>query len=327
MRATILAALVLSWSLGSTALADPTVMTAQSPALPARIEIGPRAQLEAYRSAAASFQVKLGEPRVTRSYTQYQVDFPSLRQERWKTVTGLYFEPKGLKPGAKVPAAVVVHHLGGRFDAEVLLAQHLASNGVAAFFLELPNYGRRQVKGTKQGFVRLGPDVASAGFQQAALDVIRASDFLRSRPEVDATQVGAVGVSLGAFVTAVAKGIDPRLRRTVLLLGGGGLDEMIGSFKESKELLDHLGVTPDQLGAVFKDVDPLTFAERVHPADILMINGLKDKIVPPAATNKLWNAYGRPQIKWYDVNHYGLVGHLPEVLQMTLDHVRSRSMF
>ena len=327
MRVTILAALALSWGLGATASADPTVHTAQSPALPTRLEIGPRAQLEAYRSEAGTFKVTLGEPKLTRSYTQYAVRFPSLRQERWGTVTGLYFEPKGLKPGAQIPAAVVVHHLGGRFDAEVLLAQHLASNGVAAFFLELPNYGQRQVKGTKQGFVRLGPDVASAGFQQAALDVIRASDFLRSRPEVADDQVGAVGVSLGAFVTAVAKGIDPRLRRTVLLLGGGGLDEMIGSFKESQELLDHLGVSKEQLGAVFKDVDPLTFAERVHPADVLMVNGLKDKIVPPAATNKLWNAYGRPQIKWYDVNHYGLVNHLPEVLQLTLDHLRSRSTF
>lgn len=327
MRATFLTALALSCALGVPAFADPTVQTAQSPALPAAPEIGPQAELAAYRSEAGSFRVNLGEPKVTRSYTQYQVSFPSLRQERWKTVTGIYFEPKGLKPGAKVSAAVVVHHLGGRFDAEVLLAQHLASNGVAAFFLELPNYGRRQIKGTKQGFVRLGPDVASAGFQQAALDVIRASDFLRSRPEVKADQVGAVGVSLGAFVTAVAKGIDPRLRRTVLLLGGGGLDTMINSFKESKELLEHLGVTPDQLGAVFKDVDPLTFAERVHPADVLMLNGLKDKIVPPEATKKLWNAYGRPQIKWYDVDHYGLVNHLPEVLQLTLDHLRGRSMF
>lgn len=329
MRATIPALLALTLGVlgAETVSADPTVHTAHSPALPAQLEIGPRAELEAYRSRAGDFKVKLGDPQPTRSYTKYAVSFPSLRQERWGTVTGLYFEPKGLKPGAKVPAAVVVHHLGGRFDAEVLLAQHLASNGVAAFFLELPNYGKRQIEGTKQGFVRLGPEIASAGFQQAALDVIRASDFLRSRPEVKADQVGAVGVSLGAFVTAVAKGIDPRLRRTVLLLGGGGLDEMINSLKDSQELLDHLGVSRHQLGAVFKNVDPVTFAERVHPADVLMVNGTKDKIVPPAATKKLWNAYGRPRIKWYEVNHYGLVNHLPEVLQMVLDHLSSRSTF
>ena len=328
MRATFLAALILSCGLsGGIAAADPSVQNARTPKLPVLPDLGPKDELKAYRSPAESFQVQLSTPKVTRTYIQYEVSFPSIRQNRWKTVTGLYFEPVGLKPGAQVPGAVVVHHLGGRFDAEVILAQHLASNGVAAFFLELPNYGRRQIKGTKQGFVRLGADGASEGFQQAALDVIRSADFLRSRPEVASDRVGAVGISLGAFVTAVARGVDPRLGRTVLLLGGGGLDTMINSFKESKALLDHLGVKPEQLGAIFKDVDPITFASRVHPADVLMVNGLKDKIVPPKATKDLWNALGRPQIKWYDVDHYGLVNHLPEVLDMTLKHLSGRSTF
>ncbi|MBL4849906.1 MAG: prolyl oligopeptidase family serine peptidase [Planctomycetes bacterium] len=327
MRTTFLAALILTCALAPLADADPTTHTAHSPKLPILPDIGPKEALKVYRSPAETFQVHLSTPKVTRTYIQYEVSFPSIRQNRWKTVTGLYFEPVGLKPGAKVPGAVVVHHLGGRFDAEVILAQHLASNGVAAFFLELPNYGKRRIKGTKQGFVRLGADVASEAFQQAALDVIRSADFLRSRPEVANDQVGAVGISLGAFVTAVARGVDPRLRRTVLLLGGGGLDTMIHSFKESKALLDHLGVKPEELGAIFKNVDPITFASRVHPSDVLMVNGLKDKIVPPQATKNLWNALGRPQIKWYDADHFGLLNHLPEVLDMTLKHLAGRSTF
>lgn len=314
--------------LAPAALADPgTVLRANNPRLPLRPDVGPEQSLRSYVVEAQDFEVKLGPAKRTETFVRYAVDFPSIDQQRWKTVTGLYFEPLGLKPGTGVPAAVVVHHLGGSFDAEVILAQHLASNGVAAFFIELPNYGRRQEAGTKQGFIRQGPTGAYDGFHQAVLDVIRAGDFLRARPEVDPEQVGTVGVSLGAFVAAVARGVDPRLRRTMLLLGGGGLGNLLKEFPESKNLLEHLGVKAEDLGSILRDVDPMTFAARVHPADVFMLNALQDEIVPPQASRDLWEAFGRPKIKWYEGGHYGLIDHLPEVMQLTLEHLRGRSVF
>ena len=113
----------------------------------------------------------------------------------------------------------------------------------------------------------------------------------------------------------------------MLLLGGGGLANLLSGFPESKNLLEHLGVKAEDLGAILRDVDPMTFAARVHPADVFMVNALSDEIVPPQASKDLWEAFGRPRIKWYEGGHYGLLEHLPEVMALTLEHLKGRSAF
>ena len=41
-----------------------------------------------------------------------------------------------------------------------------------------------------------------------------------------------------------------------------------------------------------------------------MIAGKVDEVVPPASTLLLWEAAGRPPIRWYDCGHYSAVGYL-----------------
>jgi dipeptidyl aminopeptidase/acylaminoacyl peptidase len=302
--------------------ADPEVAQANAPALPVLGDQGPIDALRLYQVPAERFAVQLGELDQHQYYSKREVAFPSALKERWSTIHGTYYAPVGLKPGEQVPAAVVVHHLGGSFDAEAFLAQHLAQHGVAAFFISLPNYGKRQEQGTRQGFLRMPPRVAFSTFRQAALDVIRAGDFLRSRPEVDPERVGAVGVSLGAFVTAVARGVDPRLQRTVLILGGGDLHGMFTTIPEGSRLLDESGVDPRTLPEILKPVDPLTFASRVDPADVLMLNARNDEIVPEASALALWEALKQPKIRWFRCGHYGVVLHVLTVMNATLDHLK-----
>ena len=246
-------------------------------------------------------------------------------QERWPTVQATYYRPRGASAAQPVPAAVIVHHLGGSIEPEAYIGKHLATHGVAALFVRLPNYGDRREPETKQGFLRFGPEVAFGGFRQGVLDVIRAADVLRSMPEVDPNRVGAVGVSLGAFVTAVARGVDPRLRRTVLVLGGGDLARMFRELPEGAEVLAEYGVDPASLPVLLAPVDPLTFADRVSPADVLMLNARNDEIVPVDAAESLWRALGKPEIRWFNCGHYGVVLHLPRILNLALDHLRGRS--
>src|SRR2546421_268241 len=59
--------------------------------------------------------------------------------------------------------------------------------------------------------------------RQTVLDLRRAAAWLEARPEVDRTRLGIVGTSLGSMVGALAAEMEPRLRRVVVLLGGGGL--------------------------------------------------------------------------------------------------------
>jgi cephalosporin-C deacetylase-like acetyl esterase len=317
-----LTVLALSCSLASLAEAQTEAWGSQ-PRLPVSSD-GPR-ELAEYELPAERFSIQLGELEVHRSYARREVTFPSPLQERWPQVHGTYYVPVGLRAGERVPGAVVVHHLGGSFDAEAFLAQHLAQNGVAAFFISLPNYGERREEGTRQGFLDPEDPVGSfTGFRQAALDVIRASDFLRAMPEVDPEQVGAVGVSLGAVVTALARGLDTRLGRTVLVIGGGDLPRLISESPEIQRFAEGIDLDPEQLQSVLTPVDPLTFASRVRTEDVLMLAARRDEVIPRACTDQLWEALGRPTIRWFNCGHYGVVLHMPTLMNAVLDHLREQ---
>lgn len=281
--------------------------------------------LAGYQVPATRFPIHLEPGRRTRTFVARDARFPSPITERWGEVHGTYYAPARLKPGERVPAAVVVHHLGGSFEAERYLAQHLAQNGVAAFAILLPNYGPRQEKGTRQGFLQPSDPVGSfAGFRQAALDVIRASDFLRAMPEVDPERVGAVGVSLGAIVTALARGVDTRLGRTVLVVGGADVSRLLVESPEAKGMLERAGglVRPEDLEKVLRPVDPITFAHRVPTEDVLMLNARRDEIIPEGCTRSLWEALGQPRIRWFNCGHYGIALHLVSIMNESLDHLR-----
>lgn len=298
-------------------------------AAPALGATGPGAPdaLSSYRLPAERFAIDLGQEVKSRSFVRREVSFPSPVKERWPTIHGTYYAPTRTPPGKKLPAAVVVHHLGGDFGAEAYLAQHLAQNGVPAIFIALPNYGLRREKGTKQGFLHETDPVGGfTAFRQSALDVIRSADFLRAMPEVDPERVGVVGVSLGAVVSALARGVDTRLGKTVLVIGGGDVLGLLRDSPEVQGMLDKAlakaGIDASQLATILAPVDPVTFAGRIRTQDVLMINARRDEIIPERCTLSLWEAMGRPKIEWMDCGHYGVALHIFKVMNASLDHLR-----
>lgn len=298
------------------------------PALPVAGEVGANASyLSYYKLPATKFPIYLGEDKGGESYTRQAASFPSPRTDRWPLVQGTYYRPRHLRPGERVPAAVIVHHLGGEMGIYEYVGMYMAANGVAAYVIQLPNYGDRREPNSKQGFLRQPPLVAFRTFQQAALDVIRAGDFLRAQPEVDPDRVGLMGLSLGAFVASVARGVDPRLGRSVILLGGGDLINMVDLIPGAKDKVKEAGVDLSVVANFVRAVDPVTFADRVATDDVIMLNAEQDEIVPREATMSLWRAFGKPKLRWINTGHYGIVLHLPTVLNMALDHFKGRSYY
>jgi formylglycine-generating enzyme required for sulfatase activity/dienelactone hydrolase len=102
-------------------------------------------------------------------------------------------------------------------------------------------------------------------------DLGRTLDYLETRPDIDATRVGFIGVSFGGSIALPIVATEPRIR-TALLLSGG---------------------MPTQQEAPTPFVDPLNYAPRMH-VPVLMVNGRYDYIFPLEAQRLLFDNLGTP---------------------------------
>ncbi|MEZ0231135.1 MAG: hypothetical protein ACAI25_21140, partial [Planctomycetota bacterium] len=188
---------------------------AKEPALDAKDDAeATRKALELFARPAAEFPFRMVEKDRRKTFVKHEVRFLSgvHTTDESDVVTGVYYQPTAVPAGERLPACVVVHHLGGSFEAEEILAQYLTQHGVAGMTIALPGYGpRRAPNQPRAGFLgHKDPVEDLAGMRQAILDVRRAADFLRTRPEVDPARVGVAGISLGALVASDAAAIDAR---------------------------------------------------------------------------------------------------------------------
>ena len=45
-----------------------------------------------------------------------------------------------------------------------------------------------------------------------------------------------------------------------------------------------------------------------------MLNARQDEVIPPACTESLWRAFGKPEIVWWDAGHFSAARYLFEGL-------------
>jgi len=226
------------------------------------------------------------------------------------TVHCEYFRPVKAGPHRGV---IVLHILGGDFDLARLFCRHLAANGVAALFLKMPYYGERRPTESQARMVSLDPRETVAGMKQAILDIRRARAWLASREEVRPEGLGIFGISLGGITSALAASAEPRFERVCLMLAGGDIAAVgwnqprLARIKQ-KWLAD--GGTQESYVQLLQTIDPVTYARPVAGRQMLMINARHDEIIPPACTESLWRAFGKPPIVWYNAGHISCIRYL-----------------
>jgi len=289
--------------------------------------------LKLYEFADRDFPWQLRETRQNEKFTQYWLSFPSAVKTdvpENNTVWCRFWQPKD---GAKRrPAAVLLHWLGGNFDALEIVGLRMAENGISTLMLYMPGYGpRRPKEGPREKLGTKDMDAMIATLRQAVLDVRRAGDWLAARPDVEASRVGLVGISLGSIVGSLTAGVDDHFGRSVFLIGGGDLAAIVmhGSKETAaaKERLEKAGLTVDQLRGMWKDIDPITFASRVRPEEILMINAEADEVIPKECTVRLAAAMGAPEVRWFKGGHYALLFQLGKALKDITSHLSQRTVW
>ena len=212
-----------------------------------------------------------------------------------------------------------------------VVGQRLAESGIPALLMYMPYYGPRMPVGKDRKHVFMEGDVETmaAGLRQAVMDARRAGDWLASRPDVEPSRVGIVGISLGAIVGGLTAGVDDRFGRSVLVIGGGDLPAILmNPCKETalaRRKIGEAGLTEERLRELWRDVDPLTFAGRLRAQELLLINAETDEVIPRAATERFHAAAGRPAIHWIKGGHYAIVLQLGPVLKEITAHLTART--
>jgi dienelactone hydrolase len=256
----------------------------------------------------------------TEELSLWTVTFPSAvttPHENNNTVHCEYFLPKSDKP---VPAVIVLHILGGDFNLSRLFCAGLAEKGVAALFLKMPYYGPRQQPGVKRRMISPDPQETVEGMTQAILDIRRATAFLATQKEIDPERLGVFGISLGGITGSLALTAEPRLKNGCFLLAGGDLGKVAWRSKELAKVREQWiakGGNEQGFRDVLTVIDPVRYAKNVHGRRILMLNAKTDEVIPKECTDSLWEAFGKPDIVWYEGGHYSVAVYLLDALRRT----------
>lgn len=243
------------------------------------------------------------------------VQLPSALPSGVANVDTIRFEwyPAQNAKNASAPAVVVLHALGGSINVSQSFARFFARHGISAAVMELPYHYSRALPGVAPSsrFVSRDAHEVAQAFGQAESDVSTLVTWMLAQPGVDSTRVGGVGVSLGAITLHGAMGRDPRIRAGVTFVGGGDFALITSTSILARLFLNSKTNVSDEERAILKTVDPISFASGNRPRRVLMIQAARDLLIPPKSSQELWEALGRPPIRWLDLGHFGLNFAIP----------------
>ena len=184
------------------------------------------------------------------------------------------------------PAVLLLHGFSSSKERMVQsVGRALQQRGVASLALDLPFHGERD--GTRDALPYRNPIALVAAWRSAVREARAAIEWLTGQPEIDAGRIGALGYSLGGFLTLMMASEEP-LVRAVTLAAAGDLPD-----------------TTPYAALVRRAVDPLRAARKLDGRPLLLVNGRRDTTTRPAQAERLFAYAGEPkELRWYDGGHW-----------------------
>lgn len=247
-----------------------------------------------------------------------------IRKLRFQDHTAFLYLPRPLK---RHPAILVLPITQGDSYTKQM-AHRLAQEGYVA--LRFRSHGHLMAARNRTDALSAFEEL----LREDVKDVLRGVEWLIRQPFVDPERIGLVGVSMGALIGSVVAGTDTRIRGAVLILGGGDLAGILFSSKEPtivalrKRIEEEEDFSRKELIAEAErrlyHVDPLTYAFRLDPGRILMINAQFDRVIKRRYSKKLWEAAGHPPMILLPAGHYTAGLFFGYAEKRMLDHFRKR---
>ncbi|WP_375450170.1 acetylxylan esterase [uncultured Devosia sp.] len=245
-------------------------------------------------------------------------------------IKGWYIRPRGAAAGLSALVKFIGYNGGRGFAHEHLL---WPATGRAVFVMDTRGQGSGGSHGETPDPV--GSDPAHAGYMTRGIadpksyfyrrvftDAVRAVAALRTRPEVDADRVGAVGGSQGGGITLAVAGLVPDLRAAmpdVPFLCDFRRGAAIAVRGPYGEIVNYLSVHRDKADIAFRTLsyfDGVNFSRRAK-APALFSVGLMDAVCPASTVHGAYNVYAGPKaIETYGFNDHEGGGGFQERRQL-----------
>lgn len=213
------------------------------------------------------------------------------------------------------PAIVLLHGWGGGnhwVTARTFAVPYWLRHGfdVAAFVL--PFHGARAPASSGALFPSPNPLRTNEAFGQAIYDVRGLARFLRAR---GASAVGAIGMSLGGYTTALWASLagpdqPDGLDFAVAMIPAVSMARLMWHHGEASPLRRRAalaGITEDLLAEAFAVHAPTTRPVQLAPERLAVIGGRGDRITPPEQAEQLAAHWG-VDVAWFDGGHLAQIG-------------------
>ncbi len=191
------------------------------------------------------------------------------------------------------PVVLFNHSHGGRYElgkrellegntylASPPYAEALAARGIASVCIDQRNFGERQGKTESELFKELLWH-GKVLWGLMVYDTLRTVDYVASRPDLDASRLAALGISMGSTMSWWVAALDERVRIVVEMCCLTEFDELIRT-----RGLDRHGVYY-YVPSLLEHFDTAGILELVAPRPFLSLSGNHDGLTPPAGLDKL----------------------------------------
>ena len=280
-----------------------------------------------YEYPGDELKFTLGMEKTNSKWSRRSVEFATAgpaSHDEGRIARGEYFQPLRAN---NIPLVIILHGLGDHSLIPCkLLARSLVNKGIACFILYSVFHSSRMPEAVRKRAPAFTSEEWLEGYRVSVIEVRQIADWARSRPEINHEQMAVIGISLGGFISAIAMGLEERLRAGVFITMGGNSQTITwmskadtfrkGSTCAEEECRQVHAHYPQYLAEVaergFDNVTPLrqcfltdamTFAHGLRGRPVLMINALCDKYIPKQATVEFWEACGKPAITWLPAGH------------------------
>lgn len=267
-----------------------------------------RAELD---KVAPKYKLTLLKDRSTGAKNIYHVEMMSFGNQK---IEGLYAAPKA---AGKYPA--IAYYMG--YGSEPWYPDTNGDPGFACFVLSVRGQGLQKATSNYGDWIVWGLDSKENYYYRGAfMDLVRAIDFLSSRPEIDAGKIVAEGGSQGGAFTIAACALDHRIK------AGAPTVPFLSDYKDYFRIVDwprssfetYLNANPNSSWNKIYEVLTYFDIKNLAPwieCPIFMAAGLQDETCPNhtnfAAYNQIRSekqyriyheqGHGTPS-EWYDLH-------------------------